>query len=149
MSPNNPDARMVVLETPFNDVDGAISPDGQWFVYTTNETGRWELVMTTFPPSSTRLHVTTQGGADPIWNREGTELFYVKPSTAELMSVPVTPGNPPRFLAHRRLYSGPLWYPNSHSFDLDLRGNRILAAPSFDPGGDITVLVNWRSLSTQ
>src|SRR5688572_17969287 len=149
MSPNNPDTPKVLVKTPFNDVDGAISPDGQWFVYTTNETGRWELVMTTFPTSSTKLHVTTQGGVDPIWNRDGTELFYVKPSTAELMSVPVVPGNPPRFLAHRRLYSGPLWYPNAHSFDLDLRGNRILVAPSFDPGGDITVLVNWRSLSTQ
>ena len=86
------------------------------------------------------------GGTDPLWSRDGKKLFYVKPATAELMSVPVTPGNPPQFGAHTRIYSGPLEYPSGHSYDVDPKSDRLLVAPSVAPRGDITVLLNWASL---
>jgi Tol biopolymer transport system component len=97
MSGENLQDRTRLIETPFNDVDGAVSPDGHWFAHTTNKYGRWEIYLTAFPPSSTTLPISTHGGADPVWHPNGKELFYIRPSTGELMSTPVTMGNPPRF----------------------------------------------------
>jgi Tol biopolymer transport system component len=146
MSANDPDDRKALIETPFNDVDGAISPDGDWFAYTSNENGRWEIYLTTFPPSSTKLPVTSHGGADPTWHPDGTELYYIRPSTSELMAVPVVRGNPPRFGQPRRVHAGPLFYPDAHTFDIHPDGDRLIVTPSPDAVGDIAVLVNWPAL---
>jgi Tol biopolymer transport system component len=145
MSPDDATDRTLLVQTPYNDVDGAVSPDGKWLVYATNESGSYELYLTTFPPSSTKLVVTTRGGADPTWSPDGTELLYVNPSTAELMAIAVTNGNPPQFGAHRRIHSGPLFFLDAVSFSVDPRGGRILLAPSSAPAGDITILLNWQT----
>jgi hypothetical protein len=141
--------RTTLVQTPFNDVDGTVSPDGKWLAYTSNETGRWELYLTSFPPSSTKLPITREGGCDPVWSVDGTTLYYTRPSTAALMSVPVTRGNPPTFGAPRRIYPGPLEYPSAHSIDVDPKGERLIVAPSFAVQGDLTVLVNWQSAKAQ
>jgi Tol biopolymer transport system component len=145
MSPDDPTDRTLLVQTPYIDVDGAVSPDGKWLVYATNESGGYELYLTTFPPSSTKLVVTTRGGADPTWSSDGTELYYVNPSTAELMAVSVRSGDPPQFGAHRRVHTGPLFFPDAISFSLDPDGERILIAPSSAPAGDITILLNWQT----
>jgi Tol biopolymer transport system component len=143
MSPDNPREQIPLINSPYNDVDGAVSPDGKWFLYSSNETGRWEIYATTFPVSSTKIPVTMHGGTDPLWGRDGKKLFYVKPATAELISVQVTPGDPPQFGAHARIYPGPLEYPSGHSYDVDFKSDRLLVAPTVAPQGDITVLLNW------
>jgi Tol biopolymer transport system component len=144
LSPSRPEDRTALVSTGFNEVDGAISPDGAWYAYSQNASGRYEIYLTTFPPTSTKLLVTPQGGADAFWSPDGTELFYVKPSTSELMAVAVIPGNPPQFGAHRRVHPGPFFYPDNHPFFLAPDGERILVAPSSDPVGDITILLNWQ-----
>lgn len=147
LSPENADQPISLVRTAFNEVDGMVSPDGAWYAYSQNESGRYEIYLTTFPPSSTKLLVTPQGGADAFWSPDGTQLFYIRPSTSELMSVAVTPGNPPQFGAHRRIHSGPFFYPDNHPFFLTPDGERILVAPSSQPVGDITILLNWQSES--
>jgi eukaryotic-like serine/threonine-protein kinase len=142
-------ARTTLVETPANDVDGAISPDGKWLAYTSNASGRWEIYLTSVEPSGTTLPITTGGGCDPTWSRDGSLLFFTRPSTAELMSVNVTPGDPPTFGAPRRLHPGPLEYPSAHSVDVDPDGKRIIIAPSYSVQGDLTVLVNWQSATAQ
>jgi eukaryotic-like serine/threonine-protein kinase len=141
--------RTMLVETPFNDVDGAMSPDGRWLAYASNATGRWELYLTTLEPSGTKLPITTEGGCDPTWSRDGSTIFYTRPSTAELMSIPVLQGNPPTFGTPRRIHPGPLEYPSAHSLDVDPGGARILIAPSYSVQGDLTVLVNWQSARAQ
>jgi serine/threonine protein kinase len=151
MSPEDAGEPTLLLKTrrPFTYVDGALSPDGNWFAYVTNQTGRYELYLTSFPPSSTQVPITTEGAADPAWSPDGTRLYYTRPSTAELMSMPVTPGHPPVFGPARRIHAGPLEYPSGHSIDVDPRQERLLIAPSFGVLGDITVLVNWHSATAQ
>jgi eukaryotic-like serine/threonine-protein kinase len=135
-----------LIQTRFNECDGALSPDGRWLAYVSNESGRYEIYLTTFPPSSTKLAVTSNGGCDPIWSKDGGQLFYVNSSTDELWSVPVKSGNPPQFGVYRRIHPGPLDYVTAHSFALDPKGERILIAQSWARRGDITVLLNWQSL---
>jgi hypothetical protein len=142
-------ARTMVVETPANDVDGAVSPDGKWLAYVSNTTGRWEMYLTTARPSGTTLPITTGGGCDPVWSPDGKTIFYTRPSTAELMSIPVLPGDPPTFGKPRRIHPGPLEYPSAHSIDIDPRGDRLIIAPSYAVQGDLTVLVNWQSAKAQ
>jgi hypothetical protein len=62
------------------------------------------------------------------------------------MAVPVTRGDPPRFGQPRRVHPGPLFYPDAHTFDIHPDGSRLIVAPSSQPLGDITILLNWPNL---
>lgn len=64
------------LRTPFNELDGRISPDGKWLAYISDETGRFEIHVTSFPAAGERTQVSLNGGTEPEWGRNGKELFY-------------------------------------------------------------------------
>jgi len=127
---------------------GAVSPDGRWLAYDARETARFEVYLTTNPPlAGTRWMVTTAGGAEPKWSKDGKQLFYVSSATGALMVVNVTPGDPPRFSAPRQVHPGPIdWgWNSSHSFDLDPRSGRLLIE-IVEGSFDLTVLTNWHGL---
>ena len=127
---------------------GAVSPDGRWLAYDARETARFEVYLTTNPPSAgTRWMVTTAGGAEPKWTTDGKQLFYVSSATGGLMVVNVTPGDPPRFGAPRQVHPGPLdWgWSSSRSFDLDPKNGRVLLE-ILDGTFHLTVLTNWHGL---
>jgi Tol biopolymer transport system component len=66
-----------LIHTSSVDADGAVSPDGKWFAYEDNHAGRYEVYLTTFPPSSTQIAVTNESGVDSLWSADGKKLFYV------------------------------------------------------------------------
>ena len=62
----------------FDETDPAISPDGRWIAYTSNETGRYEVYVRPFPDvDAGRWQVSTQGGFGPRWAHSGRALFFV------------------------------------------------------------------------
>jgi eukaryotic-like serine/threonine-protein kinase len=71
--------------------NGQFSPDGKWVAYASNETGRWEIYVTSFPDAHGKWQVSTGGGEQPRWRGDGKELFYIS-SDGKVMSVPVTTG---------------------------------------------------------
>jgi dipeptidyl aminopeptidase/acylaminoacyl peptidase len=135
-----------LLDTSIPEVDAAISPDGRWMIYQASESGRYEVYLTTFPPSGTKLSVTSENGADALWSNDGKKLFYVNATTLELLSLDVKPGNPPEFGGRRRIHAGPLFWWSAHSFDIDTKGRRVLIHASSAPQTDITVLLHWAAL---
>ena len=91
-----------VVVTPYDEEAIALSPDGHWLAYESNETGRTELFLRPFPGTeSGKWQVSNDGGASPLWARNGRELFYVN-AAGDLMAVAVGPGTEPR-LGERRL----------------------------------------------
>jgi hypothetical protein len=52
------------------------SPDGQWIAYHSNESGRYEVYVRSFPGAENRTLVSINGGQDPVWSRTSHELFY-------------------------------------------------------------------------
>jgi dipeptidyl aminopeptidase/acylaminoacyl peptidase len=128
-----------------NGADPSLSPDSRWLAF--SDTRDMQLVVTTYPTSSTRLPVAANA-ADLRWNRDGKKLFYVSTATGELMGIDVIPGNPPQFGPPRRIYAGPLDYLTGHSFDLMSDESRFLVHVP-DPGGEITVLMNWPAFLTK
>jgi eukaryotic-like serine/threonine-protein kinase len=69
--------------------NGQIAPDGKWAAYESNETGDWEVFITTYPVAGGKLQVSRSGGRQPRWRGDGKEIYYVDPH-GMLTAVPVT-----------------------------------------------------------
>jgi serine/threonine-protein kinase len=69
--------RVPLLTAPADEYAPALSPDGRWLAYTTDESGRTEVFVRPFPEvTAARLQVSTAGGTEPVWSHSGRELFY-------------------------------------------------------------------------
>ena len=87
-----------LLATAFFERDARISPDGRWLAYTSTESGRGEVYVTSFPEPASRFKVSPDGGSEPSWGRGGRELFYVE-GESRIMTVDLI--LEPRFQATR------------------------------------------------
>jgi eukaryotic-like serine/threonine-protein kinase len=76
------------LATKASETNGQISPDGKWVAYASNESGDWEIYVTTFPAASGKWQVSRGGGIEPRWRGDGKEIFYIGAKTT-LTAVPV------------------------------------------------------------
>jgi serine/threonine protein kinase len=77
-----------VAQTNFEERDGQFSPDGKWVAYQSNESGRMEIWVQSFPGPGGKSQVSTNGGAQVRWGKDGKELFYIA-LDGQLMSVPI------------------------------------------------------------
>jgi Tol biopolymer transport system component len=69
--------------SPYNEGWPALSPDGRWLAYVSDESGRNEVYVRTFPGFTSKVQVSQDGGSEPVWARGGRELFYRSGSAAE------------------------------------------------------------------
>jgi serine/threonine protein kinase/Tol biopolymer transport system component len=70
----------------------AFSPDGKWVAYSSNESGRWEIYVTSFPDARGKWQVSNAGGNQPRWRADGKELFYLS-ADSKIMAVRVNTGS--------------------------------------------------------
>jgi Tol biopolymer transport system component len=77
------------LQTEFSEEHPQFSPDGRWLAYTSNESGRPEIYVQSFPASGGKWRVSTHGGAHPRWRGDGKELFYLDLHGKKLLAVAV------------------------------------------------------------
>jgi eukaryotic-like serine/threonine-protein kinase len=67
---------------------GQISPDGKWVAYASNESGKWEVYVTSFPDAKGKWQISNGGGEEPRWRNDGKEMFYLS-SDWKLMAAEV------------------------------------------------------------
>jgi hypothetical protein len=60
--------------------NGQISPDGKWVAYASDESGAWEVYVTSFPGAAGKWQISRGGGTEPRWRGDGKEIFYIAPS---------------------------------------------------------------------
>jgi Tol biopolymer transport system component len=77
------------LATPANEVQGRFSPNTRWVAYASDESGTFEVYVRAFPAASGQTPISTAGGTQPEWRRDGKELFYIA-ADGKLTAVPVT-----------------------------------------------------------
>ena len=66
-----------LLQTQFDEGSAAISPDGRWVAYNSNESGRFEVYVRPFPKvEAGKWQISSDGGVKPVWGPQGRELFY-------------------------------------------------------------------------
>ncbi|HEX9692633.1 MAG TPA: hypothetical protein VGA22_11085, partial [Gemmatimonadales bacterium] len=81
-----------LVASPFSELHPAISPDGRWLAYTSDESGILEIYARPFPNTNDgRWQVSNGGGAEPVWSANGREIFYVNP-VRQMMAAQVIPG---------------------------------------------------------
>jgi Tol biopolymer transport system component len=136
--------REVYLQTAFHESLGRLSPNGRWMAYVSNQTGRDEVYVRPFPPSTGMWRISTEGGTEPRWRRDGRELFYIA-ADQNVMAVPVESGTArfqsgiPGALFKSRSSHGGIW-----SYDVTPDGQRFVMSVNVgDPVPPIIVVLNW------
>jgi serine/threonine-protein kinase len=140
-----------LVNTTFSEQNAVVSPDGRWFAYQSNETGRNEIHVRPFPDAETgHWMISTGGGTRPLWARNGREIFYLSQSGA-LMSVPVEPGERFSFDPPRRLFEGRYFIGTGgavgRTYDVSPDGQRFLMIKPVSDGDEsqsIVVVQNWQ-----
>jgi serine/threonine-protein kinase len=100
----------VILTGDGQQTNPAVSPDGRWLAYQSNESDRFEIYVRPFPDiDAGRWQISTNGGTRPEWSADGKELFYFREDTgagAELVAVNVESGDTFRPGTQQTLFSG-------------------------------------------
>ena len=138
-----------VVQTQFDEKDAQFSPDGKWIAYASDESGRMEVYAQHFPGPGGKIAISTSGGAQPRWRRDGQELFYLAPDS-RLMAVPIAfsrdaidPGAPvPLFATHVGSVAQGIARPQ---FAVSADGQRFLMNNLSEDANlsPITVILNW------
>ena len=72
-------APVPLAASPFTEIEPALSPDGRWLAYVSNESGTNEVFVRPFPDAATaRFQVSNGGGVEPLWSSDGRELFFLE-----------------------------------------------------------------------
>jgi Tol biopolymer transport system component/predicted Ser/Thr protein kinase len=130
-----------------NETNGQISPDGKWVAYASDESGAWEIYVTSFPGAAGKWQVSRGGGTEPRWRGDGKEIFYIAPS-GMLMAVSVNgesvfaTGTPaPLFQIHGR---APISSTDIFTYDVAKDGKRFLVNRYVKPEhvAPLTILLN-------
>ena len=147
-----------LVQTPADDFSPAISPDGRWLAYASNESGGYEVYVQRFPELLGRQQVSVGGGHRPHWSEDGRELFYLRaptgpPRAVVRVTVEPTDSDPPAldFGAEEVLFDWRYYQRNSpmQFYDLSPDGQRFLMITTGDAGGvgpgraEIRVVVDW------
>jgi dipeptidyl aminopeptidase/acylaminoacyl peptidase len=122
----------------------AFSPDGRWLAYAARQSAEWEVFVESVPAGHGKWQISTHGGAQPIWRRDGTELFY-KSTENKIMAVPVRGGANFEAGAPKELF--PVGTPGLNNvrrqYAVSPDGQRFLVNLGADDNGPMFLLQNW------
>jgi len=133
--------------------NGQFSPDGKWIAYQSNESGVFEIYVQAFPGPGDKRQISTRGGSQPRWRRDGKEIFYIAPD-GTLMAAPVSgkgqdlnPGVPVA-LFKTRIVGGTAANIQKTQYAVAPDGQRFLINITADEStaSPLTVVTNWTRL---
>jgi Tol biopolymer transport system component len=134
-----------VVKTRFQEMSPQISPDGKWLAYTSDESGRLEIYVSPFPGPGGKLAMSTDGGTEPRWSRDGRELFYRQGD--RMMAVTITPGSSLTASSPRILFEGryQVTDTNSGGFDVAPDGRFLMIQPTVaeQPATEFNIVLGW------
>ena len=133
------------LSSPGNEMHANFSPEGRLIAYTSNETGKYEVYVQTFPKSDRQWTVSTNGGYEPRWRGDGREIYYLS-EDRKLMAVPVGPGpsfGVPKPLFQTRVPAGVDVYRTHYVPTRDGRRFLVKVATFEEQRTPPSVILNW------
>ncbi|MGA8212414.1 MAG: protein kinase [Candidatus Sulfotelmatobacter sp.] len=134
-----------IVQDAFEESLPAVSPDGKWMVYQSNESGRREIYITAFPAGGAKWQVSTNGGTAAKWRGDGKELFFLD-ATDKIVAVDVNAsGNAVRLGTPRDLFQTVGIQREYGPFDVTADGKKfLLNSGNLKEGSDpFTLVLNW------
>jgi Tol biopolymer transport system component len=140
-------ADLLMSPAPTKEVNARFSPDGRWFVYQSNESGRYEVFIQAFPRSGGKWQVSTAGGNMPMWRGDGKEIIYRGPdetfyaASIRAAGAGLEIGVPVKLFQQRMAHGD--YERNSWTVTRD--GQRFLLVVALEDNGtrNIQVVLNW------
>jgi eukaryotic-like serine/threonine-protein kinase len=137
------------LETPFDESYGKVSPDGHWLAYQSDNSGRMEINVQSFPEPGRRVTISHGGGTLPRWRSDGKELYYVA-ADDKLMAVRVETGasfhaGTPKALFDLGSFGRII---GRYMYDVSRDGRKFLVIRQLEDASmrPLTVVQNWTEL---
>ncbi len=139
----------VIQKTAFNENEARLSPDGRWLAYSSNEAGRTDVYVRSFPGGDTKRLVSQNGGRQPAWRRDGGELFY-RTDDGDVIAVDVKAGVTFEAGASHMLFRARIQksFFGRYDYAVTSDGQRFLVnllAADAPAAPAATVILNWRS----
>jgi serine/threonine protein kinase len=133
-----------ITQTRFDENEPHFSFDGKWIAYGSDQSGTWEVYVTSFPELDQRCQVSAGGGGQPRWRQDGKELYYLAPD-GKLMAVDITAGLKLDCGAPRTLFdTGLRMNPVNDQYAVTPDGQRFLVLkPQEGAPTPLTVVLNW------
>jgi Tol biopolymer transport system component len=134
------------LETPFREGGPAFSPDGKWIAYVSDESGRFEIYVRPYPGPGEKWPISTGGGNEPVWRRDGRQLFYRVGDAMMAVDIQTSPafsaGKPRTLFDKPYERSNALWA----NYDAAPDNRHLLMVRRETPSAPVTrinVVLNW------
>jgi serine/threonine-protein kinase len=130
------------IQRDLNQHDAVWSPDGRWVAYCTDESGRSEVYAEPYPRPGPNIQISTDGGRQPVWSKDGKELFYLRGDTVMAVTIETEPEF--RVLDSQELFKG--WYKTDifHSYDVAADGRFLMIQDPREPTPvGINIVLNW------
>ncbi len=118
---------------------GRYSPDGKWIAYVSNESGREEVYLRPATGAGGRVQVSLGGGGQPVWSRDGREIFY--PNGASMNATRMAFDPEPRVVSRALLFKGEFMA----DFDVSVDGKRFLMIEALPGSLSLVAIPNWRT----
>ena len=139
----------ILLEAPFAQNQGQISPDGRWIAYASNENKRSDVFVQSYPPGSGKWQISINGGSEPKWRADGRELFFMSNSRVHAAEISAAgsrlEAGTPRELFEVRDLHGEM---RRNRFVVTPDGKRflVLTTPDRTDTTPLNVVVNWQAV---
>jgi Tol biopolymer transport system component len=133
------------LTTPFSESQAQLSRDGRWLAYSSNESGRFEVYVQSFPKPAGKWQISTNGGVQPRWRGDGKEIYYL--SGNRVMAVPIVAGVGLDVGSAVPLFADTFSTLTSFNYEYDVTadGQRFIVSTPLTEARNtpLTVVVNW------
>ena len=144
LPPGDDEARSLLVTDAY-ELGASFSPDGDWFAYASDESGRVEIYVRQVDGVAGGKHrISTDGGNEPVWSRDGSEIFYRH--SDRMMAVPVELGEGFTYGEPKELFRGPylsIVAPFAQ-YDVSADGRFFfMVRPAQEPPGEVRVVLNW------
>jgi eukaryotic-like serine/threonine-protein kinase len=134
------------VESQFNSQMGKFSSDGHWVAYVSSDSGTEEVYVAPFPGPGSRIQVSSGGGSQPRWRRDGQELFYLSPELKIMAAQITAAAGDFRVGSVRTLFTvSPLGGVPGYLYDVTADGQKFIIAQDFEHTSTVplTIVTNW------
>jgi serine/threonine-protein kinase len=130
------------IQRDINQRHGVWSPDGRWVAYAADESRRWEVYVEPYPGPGPKTMISTQGGYQPVWSRDGKRLFYRSGNKMVAATIETEPEF--RVTDFEELFEGRYLTTTFHNYDVGPDGRFLMIQEPQEPAPlGINIVTNW------